>query len=140
LGPESAAIVGRIVVLADAGRPPFVEDEVCPGLVGRLCAILDVDDALGLSFERGGAELDLTVVDGDTRGLSGSFEAEGAWMPLSRTVPLVRPVPLVGVSVRGVFVAEPGNSLSALRFGGAAGRGAGLEGFSPVMEASKSPI
>jgi len=124
-------------VLADAGRPPFVEDEV---LDARFCVFRDSEEAMGLSFWRGGAELDLTFVDGDAMGLSGNLDAEECWVPLGRPIPLVRVVPLAVVSVRGVFVAEPDSSLSALRFGGGADRGAGLEDFSPVMEASRSPI
>ncbi len=50
---------------------------------------------------------------------------------------------VVVVLVRGVFAAGPGSSVTAFRLRGGTGldaRGAEEEGFSPVMEASRSPI
>lgn len=58
-------------------------------------------------------------------------------------MPLGRPMPFVAVPVRGVFVVELGSSCSAFRFGAGAGLDAGgaeAAGFSPVIEASRSPI
>lgn len=81
----------------------------------------------------------MTFVEDDVRGLSGIRDVEDGWMPLGR------PMPFVAAPVRGVFAAEPGSSCSAFRFGAGAGldgggAGAGAAGFSPVIEASRSPI
>jgi hypothetical protein len=79
----------------------------------------------------------LRFVDDDVRGLSAIRDIEDDWVPFGR------PVPFVVVLVRGVFAPDAGSSVSAFRFrgcAGLAGREAGVEGFSPVMEASRSPI
>jgi hypothetical protein len=91
---------------------------------------------VALSTGRGGTEADLRFVD-DAAGLSGIRDVEDGSEPFGR------PVPFVVALVRDVFAAEPGSSFSAFRFGadaGLEGRGAGVAGFSPVMEASRSPI
>lgn len=136
LGPTVAVAVILAAVVDGTGRLPFDEVGAGLGFEGVSCPFFVIDDVPALSLGRG-AEADLRFFDDDARGLSGIRDVDDGW------VLLVRPAPFVAGVVRGVFAADPESSASAFRFKGGAGlfaAGAGEDGFSPVMDASRSPI
>lgn len=136
LGSVATVIVILAVVVDGTGRLPFDGGWLGLGFEGVSCPFFVIDEVPVLWLGRG-AEADLRFVDDDARGLSCIRDVDDGWVLLGH------PVQFVAVVVRGVFAADPESSSSALRLRGGTGlfaTGAGEEGFSPVMEARRSPI